>query len=344
MLKIKGLATGIGSLPHKDAGVALDLIFKYLAQIPFWPQLPQRDTREGMVAQFSENLPGVKLTAQGLTFRPDDQELEVFYERLIAQDTDYFKIGPDFALGLDRFYARLKKENLKGVEFIKCQVTGPFTFSATINDADGQALLHNAVYRQAILKGLAMKALWQVNLFKQFGKKIILFFDEPYLGCFGSAFTPINREDVIRGLGELTAQVKSKDVLVGVHCCGNTDWSIFTDIETIDIISFDAFGFLERLLLYAEDLKGFFKRGGILCWGIVPTGEFSPAIRPQALEEKINSGVEALVKKGLDKDALLKQMLISASCGLGSLDTEKSDNIFRLLFEISKKLRNKNNG
>ena len=338
MLKIKGLATGIGSMPHKDADTALDLIFKYLPQIPFWPQLPQRDMREGMVAQFSENLAGVKFTAQGLIFRPDDKELEAFYERLIAQDVDYFKISPDIALGLDRFYARLQKENLKKAEFIKCQVTGPFTFAASINDADGQALLHNAVYRQAILKGLAMKALWQVNLFKEFGKKIILFFDEPYLGCFGSAYTPLNREDVIRDLGELTAQVKSKDVFIGIHCCGNTDWSIFTDIETIDIISFDAFGFLERLLLYAGNLKGFFKRGGILCWGIVPTREFGPDIKPEVLQEKIKSGVAALVKKGLDKDLLLANSFFSPGCGLGTLDADTAEGVLRLLSQLSRSL------
>jgi methionine synthase II (cobalamin-independent) len=335
MLKIKGLATGIGSLPHKDADAAVDLIFKYLPQIPFWPQLPQRDVREGMVAQFSENLAGVELTAQGLTFRPDDQRLETFYERLIAQDLDYFKISPDFALGLDRFYARLKKENLKEAEFIKCQVTGPFTFCASINDEKGVSLLHNAVFRQAILKGLAMKALWQINLFKQFGKKMILFIDEPYLGCFGSAFTPINREDVIKDLGELTKQVKSPEVLIGVHCCGNTDWSIFTDIETVDIISFDAFGFLERLLLYAQNLNTFFKRGGTLCWGIVPTQEFNPDTSPQVLQEKINRGVEALVKKGLDKDLLLSNSLFSPSCGLGSLNVATAGQIFQLLSQIA---------
>lgn len=334
-MKIKGLATGIGSLPHKDADTAVDLIFKYLPQIPFWPQLPERDAREGMVAQFSENLAGVELTTKGLAFRPDDQKLEVFYERLIAQDLDYFKISPDFALGLERFYARLKKENLEAVEFIKCQITGPFTFCASINDEKGVALLHNVVFKQAILKGLAMKALWQVNLFKQFDKKIIFFIDEPYLGCFGSAFTPLNREDVIKDLGELTAQVKSNDVFVGVHCCGNTDWSIFTDIETIDIISFDAFGFLERLLLYAQNLKGFFKRGGALCWGIVPTQEFSPDIRPKVLQDKINSGVEALAKKGLDKDLLLSNSFFSPSCGLGSLNLDTAGKIFQLLSELT---------
>ena len=336
MLKIKGLATGIGSMPHKDAERALDLIFKYSAQIPFWPQLTQRHIREGMVAQFSENLAGVQLGPKGLSFIPDEKKLEVFYERLIAQDLDYFKISPEFALGLDRFYARLKKEDLKAVEFIKCQVTGPFTFSASINDEKGVALLHNTVFKQAILKGLAMKALWQIKLFQEFGKKIILFFDEPYLGCFGSALTPLNREDVIKDLSELTAQVKSQDVFVGVHCCGNTDWSIFTDIQTLDIISFDAFGFLERLLLYAESLKGFFKRGGSLCWGIVPTQEFNPAISSQALQDKINGGVEALVKKGLDRDLLLSNSFFSPSCGLGSLGEDAAGQIFQLLSRLTR--------
>ena len=208
MTKLKGLATGIGSLPHKDAESALDLIFKYTPQVPFWPQLPKRDIREGMVAQFSENFPCIKATADGLLFDPKEREkeLELFYERIIANDIDYFKISPDFALGLDKFYQRLEKANLKDIEFIKCHITGPFTFAASIKDEKQVALLHDSVFMQVILKGLAMKALWQLKLFKKFGKKIILFFDEPFLGCFGSAYTPINREDVVKGLTEATSQ------------------------------------------------------------------------------------------------------------------------------------------
>ncbi len=334
---IKGLATGIGSLPHKDATSALDLIFKYIPRIPFWPQLPRRDARESMVAQFSENLAGIKFTPKGLLFKADDKELETFYEHLISGDLDYFKISADFAAGLKAFYSRLKREDLKKIEFIKCQVTGPFTFAAGINDENGVSLLHNSVYKQAILKGLAMKALWQLNLFRGFGKKIMLFFDEPYLGCFGSAFTPLNREDIIKDLGELTAQVKSEDVLIGIHCCGNTDWSMFTDIKTVDIINFDAFGFSERLLLYADNLKAFFKRQGMLCWGIVPTQEFKASVSSQALQQKISEAVTALVKKGLDKEMLLSNSFISPSCGLGSLNERQADGILALLFEMSRK-------
>ena len=342
MSEFKGLATGIGSLPHKDVDGALDLIFKYAPHIPFWPQLSKRDIREGMVAQFSEKFPFLEVNQNGLNFSAfssREGELEKFYARIIANDIDYFKISPDFAQGLHRFYARLEKMNLGDIEFIKCQVTGPFTFLATIKDDNGVTLLHDAVFLQAILKGLSMKALWQIKLFKKFSKKIIMFIDEPYLASFGSAYTPINREDVLGGLTELTQGIKSEDVLLGVHCCGNTDWSIFTDVPGIDIISFDAFSFLDKFVLYADNLKGFINRGGIICWGIVPTQEFSGKESAELLVEKIKEGINILAKKGIDKDLLLEKLIISPSCGLGTLDTDKSEAILKLLSGTSAFIR-----
>jgi len=337
MQELKGLATGVGSLPHKDVDLALDLIFKSVPEAPFWPQLPKRDVREGMVVQFSENLPGLKITKEGLSFNQKDKEkeLEIFYDRLIAQDIDYFKITSDFALGLHKFYQRLEKADLKDIEFIKLQVTGPFTFAASIKDDLGAALLHDPVFMQVIIKGLIMKALWQIKLFRKFGKKIILFFDEPYLGCFGSAYTPINRGDVVKGLTEIAEGIKSKDVLVGLHCCGNTDWSIFTDTTSIDIINFDAFSFLDKLILYTDNLKGFLQRGGILCWGIIPTQEFSGRETAAFSIKKIQVGIEAFGKKGLDKELILRNLIISPSCGLGTLDSQKAEQIFGLLQETS---------
>ena len=354
MKNLKGLATGVGSLPHKEIGAALDLIFEYLPVIPFWPQLPKRDIREGMVAQFSENLPCLKVARDGLFFDGSCQEkaLEAFYERIIAGDIDYFKISQDFALGLHKFYQRLENFSSSDIEFIKCQITGPFTFAASVKDESGSALLHNPVFMQAILKGLMMKALWQINFFEEFNrpprrrrgdgqshKKIIMFVDEPYLGCFGSAYTPINREDVVKGLRELTEGIKSENVLVGVHCCGNTDWSIFTEIDSIDIINFDAFGFLDRLVLYADNLKEFLKRGGILCWGVVPTQGFTDKETADLLVRSIKGGIASLTKKGLDRDLLLENLLVSPSCGLGTLDIEKSARIFKLLSEVSLSIR-----
>ncbi len=349
MSKLKGLATGIGSLPHKDAQEALDLIFRYTPHIPFWPQLPRRDIREGMVSQFSENIPFLKMKQDGLYFEsPDakDRELELFYERVIAKDLDYFKLSEEFALGLHKFYQRLEKLDLNKIEIIKCQITGPFTFAASLKDKNGIPLLHDAVFLQAVSKGLVMKALWQVDFFKGFGKKIIIFIDEPYLGCFGSAYTPINREGVVKVLRELSEEIKSEgkklnsqDVLVGVHCCGNTDWSMLMEVEGIDIISFDAFDFLDNFVLYTANLKDFLKKQKIICWGIVPTQEFTGKETPDFLVERVNSGIDRLVKKGMERDSLLENLLISPACGLGALDTESSGRILELLAETASSIR-----
>jgi len=343
MLGLNGLATGIGSLPYDNTADALDLIFKCVPEIPFWPQLPKRDFREGMLAQFSQNFPCIKVTPDGIYFDGREQEegLEKFYENIISNNLEYFRIGPDFAPGIYDFYNRLKKEDLSRISHIKCHVTGPFTFAAAVKNEKGIALLHDPIFMQVIVKGLVMKAIWQIKFFEKFGKKIIIFIDEPYLACFGSAYTPLNRQDVVKVLSEFTADLSRQGAATGVHCCGNTDWSIFTDIKALDIINFDAFGFLDKLLLYAEHLKGF---PGDLCWGIVPTQEPANPQTADSLAEKVIKGVERLAEKGLDKGPLLKNMLISPACGLGSIEAKRAENVFKLLKEVSSLIRSKATG
>ena len=166
-------------------------------------------------------------------------------------------------------------------------------------------------------------------------KNIILFFDEPYLGSFGSAYIPINRQDVIKCLSEFSAAIESEGVLLGVHCCGNTDWSIFTDVPNIDIINFDAYSFLDKFVLYADNLKGFLNRGGVVCWGIVPTQVFSGTETPDLLIRKIKEGIDALSKKGIPEDLLLDNFMLSPACGLGAIEPVKAEKILKLLSETS---------
>lgn len=348
MPELNGLATAIGSLPHKDADTALDLVFKYTPQAPFWPQLPKRDIREGMIAQFTENFSCISPAhpdslSSGVYLR-NENGLEAFYEKIINQDVEYFRITRDYAAGLYAFKERLNSQPdlLKEIRYIKCHVTGPFTFGASLKDENNRAYLHDSVFMQAFIKGLAMKAAWQVKFFSEFGKGIILFIDEPFLGCFGSAYTPLTRENAVSVLQEFTGSIKQAgNVMLGVHCCGNTDWSIFTEVEGIGIINFDAFNFQDRLLLYAGDINKFLKRGGIICWGIVPTQEFNNSEPAGLLAGKILEAIEILAKKGVDKGLLLKNMLISPACGLGSLDSKKADKILERLSETSILLRKK---
>ena len=341
MGEIKGLATGIGSLPHTDINQALGLIFKHIRDIPFWPQLPKLNPLERMVAQFGEGFPCLELTDDGLLYNPKDRdrELELFYAKIIGEDLDYFKITQRCAHGLYGFRDYLRDSGSAKAVFIKCQITGPFTFAASLKDEEGTLLLHDAIFLQVIIKALAMKALWQIKFFKEFGKDIILFIDEPYLGCFGSAYTPISREQVLKGLGELTGAIKSDGILVGVHCCGNTDWSIFTDIDGIDIISLDAFSFLDKFVLYADNIKSFLQRGGVICWGIVPTQEFTGRETAKMLSDRLRRGIDILRDKKVNNKLLYENLLISPACGLGTLSSDKAQHILELTREVSDLIR-----
>ena len=53
------MTTGMGILPHRDIGKALDLAFRL--DVPFWPQLPHIHYYEDMYVQFSENFPGIQI-------------------------------------------------------------------------------------------------------------------------------------------------------------------------------------------------------------------------------------------------------------------------------------------
>jgi len=337
MAKSKVLATLIGSFPFKQVDVALDLIFKYTPEIPCWPQLPRRNIREGMVAQFSEGLPCLKVNEKGIYLdeQNKEKELEDFYQAIINHDIERFKISEEFSIGIREFWRRLDKADIRKIKFIKCQVTGPFTFAASINDASGRAILYDEVYFQAITKGLMMKALWQIKLFKKFGKDVILFFDEPYLACFGSGYTPLNREIVVKVLDEITQGLKQERVFLGLHCCGNTDWSIFMQIKGLDIISFDAFGYLDKFILYDKQIGQFLKRKGILCWGIVPTQGFGPQVTLTSLSEKIAQAQLFLKAKGIDEKLLKENMLFSPACGLGSIAEKEVKPLLALLSDFT---------
>ena len=167
----------------------------------------------------------------------------------------------------------------------------------------------------------------------------MIFFDEPSLSSFGSAFSGLNREEVILSLNECFDAVNG---LTGVHCCGNTDWSLLLSTD-LDILSFDAYGYLETLALYPKELRKFLERGGLLAWGIVPTSEEIEKVDPRSLVERFRAGVDSLSKKGIDP-TLLQRAIITPSCGTASLPIPLAERVCRVTAEVSKRLRERNNG
>ncbi len=72
----------IGSLPYKDANKAVEVVTRYLKDIPAWPQLPKRAYVENMYTQYSEGFPGIVVTeSKTYVNRKQDltRQLERFY-------------------------------------------------------------------------------------------------------------------------------------------------------------------------------------------------------------------------------------------------------------------------
>jgi len=334
--QLSGLPTAIGSLPHTDPRKACSLVAKYLPEIPLWPQLPKRSFLENMYAQYSEGFPGLVIDKDRIYVnlsKDFEKPLEKLYAAYLENKIEEFAIGERYAAGLYEFIDHRPNHPLA----VKGQVTGPITWGMTITDENRRPVLYDETAADAIVKHLNMKARWQEKKLRELSDNTILFFDEPYMSSVGSAFVSIPRERIIELLEGTFEGIKS---LKGVHCCGNTDWSILLK-TSVDIISFDAYNYCHTIALYTE-LRDFIERGGVIAWGIVPRED--KALQNEAIKnllDRLTEGMAGLERKGISKSELLSQSLLTPACGLEPLSEEAAERALELLAELSIAFREK---
>jgi methionine synthase II (cobalamin-independent) len=214
-------------------------------------------------------------------------------------------------------------------------VAGPVTFGGTVEGSDGKPVLYDPEMMDVVKKGLAMKIVWQSKKIKELGKTPIVFLDEPYLSGYGSAFVPIQREAVISSLNETIEEVKTKEeTLIGIHCCGNTDWPMILKTK-LDIVSLDAYEFADYFVIYPQEIEDFLERGGLIAWGMVPTARFTGKETASDLIGSLNKAIQALVENGIERETIVKNSLLTPSCGMGLMSVEDSTNALKLLAELS---------
>ena len=337
------IATGIGSLPLVNADEAAALSLRFLPEAPIWPQLPKKNFREHMDGQYSETLPGLRVDEKKQRFFIDTAkdltpELERYFERYLEKDHAFFRITEEYAAGLYGFLRALKNGVPPSARFLKGHITGPLTMGISLRDEAGRDIIHNDVLFDAVVKGLAMKAVWQIETLGQFGLPVIIFIDEPAMESLGSAFSAVSAEVVSEKLNEIIDAVHEAGGIAGIHCCGNADWPMLFRTR-IDIVNFDAFGYLDKVLLYPDDIKAFYGRGGTLAWGIVPTGAFTGRETAADLIAKLEAGMQRLEDHGIDRKTILRQCIITPSCGMGSLLPEQAIAILQLLGNVSESMK-----
>jgi methionine synthase II (cobalamin-independent) len=328
------LPTAIGSMPHTNSVEACSVIMKYLLDIPIWPQLPRRSPKENMITQFSEGFPGVVIEGDKIHVEPSanfESELEQIYVDCEQDNAHKYGISTEYAAGLYSFLSKAA-----GSKIVKGQITGPTTWGLAVTRQDGLGILYDDTLAEATAKFLRLKASWQENILREISPNPIIFVDEPYLVSLGSVFTPIPEEKVPVLLEEVFKGIKG---IKGLHCCGNTNWSVILD-TTIDILSFDAYNYASSLSTHSAKVKSFLGRGGSIAWGIVPNEEEALAKESSAsLRDRLEEAMAPFTRDGVKLKQIIAQGLITPSCGLEGMSLEAANRALELTAKLSRDLR-----
>jgi methionine synthase II (cobalamin-independent) len=331
------LPIGIGSLPHKDPFKASEIILNYFPDSPYWPQLPSRDFREGMLAQFTQGMPGIAMDGERVYFHSPfnpASEWEKFYEASSEGRLEDLTIGREYAPG---FYAFLELLRARKPLLVKGQITGPITFGLGVSNEKKIPILYDPNLKEMFLKITASKARWQERLLSEVAPEAqtVIFFDEPLLSGYGSISMNLGKEEIIECLNRAISSLQG---LSGIHICGATDWSVIMETG-IKVIHFDAYRFFPNMLAYASELKRFLLNGGILAWGIVPAEEeFLDKETTSSLMNSLEEKIGLLLKEGIPEKVLTKNSLISQSCGLSTLSEVLAEKALKLTEEVALKM------
>jgi hypothetical protein len=333
----------VGSFPHVNAEEICDTLINRLARIPSWPQLPKRSFLEGMYVQYSEGMPMAVLDERQkkIHFHYDssrEEELEVFYQKFLENDLSFFKVSASHAEGLHEFGQKKGQIAAMNPLWIKGQTTGPVSFGLSVTDEHRKPILFDPQLKEILLIGLKMKAKWQIEFLQKIHDQVIFFIDEPFLASIGSGIISLKPDEVIADLNDMISELRTTGALLGLHCCGNTDWSMIMKMD-LDILNFDAFNYGENFLLYSRELDEFLQRGGFLAWGIVPTTEDSLDVPLATLIDKMRHFLEDLARKGLSPRALMERSFVTPSCGMATLNIPDSETIIGRTVQLSRQLQ-----
>ena len=317
--------TGIGSLPHTQAELALQCSLQH--DVPFLPQLPTGRPAELMIPAALEGFPGVSFDNDGTCFvdprvwerqkGPFGQRLE---EALNAKAYSAFEPSADACRSFRAFMGEIEQRQLP---FAKVQIAGPATVRWVARTSSGRLLQDVPDMDQQVFHMLMAKSLALVSAVRHAGATAILYLDEP--GLYALDKSDMKHVLMLQELKVLIAAVQQSGALVGLHCCGNTDWAAIMELG-LDILSVDARLSFDAVVKERAAFSRFVASGATLSLGIVPT-DIDAAYKPEALFDAVEASLRTTLPAGFGGSSWLANMLLTPACGLAMRSMAETERI-----------------
>lgn len=347
----RGLATGIGSMPFTNPADALSLVMAEMPEVPHWPQLPLRNRQEHFIYQFLRPLVDCGMLSfqnQRWSFDTSRENypecLTRFYSRYLAAEDgspeclQSFLPPPGAAAGFHAFLC-LQADGFSRAHYIKGQIAGPLTIALELKEEHGRPAYYQADLRDTIVRTLALNARGQAEALLRFGRTPIIFVDDPAVSAYGSRLhLALSRDDILEDLNVVLAAIQSAGAIAGIHCCEAVDWSLLIESQA-QILSLDAYRFGASLIPYADQLRQFLNRGGVVAWGIVPTVDDPFEESAESLLQRLYLLWNDLFDRGPNRKTIVQQSMITPACGAGLLAIDRARRIYRLTAEVSQGIR-----
>ncbi len=324
-----GCVTGIGSLPMTDPWEAVRFVAEISPHLPFWPQLPQRSALERSLEQALGGV-GAHISPRG-----NDHGYVARAGRLEAL-VEALRNGPaeldrGDASGLFAFEEAVQEGRFPEAVALKGQIIGPVTMAQYLY-ADDEPFAAKSDRTEAIAAHVKRLALWQVERLRRLEKPIILFVDEPGLAVVRDRILRDEGRHLLHALTGTLSAIRGAGAVCGLHCCGAFPLALLPEARP-DILSFDAYQGLETF--FADpDAQAFLRCGGRVAYGLIPVRPSPDDLDPRALFDRWHSAAKRL-SGVIDLPTLARHALITASCGLATLDQPAARTPFEKAAEVS---------
>jgi hypothetical protein len=305
-----------------DPSSAVQFQCRAFPEVPSWPQLPKRDSRERITHQGLSGLPGLVFRTDGTIQWNEPPEgwdtlAARFKNELRENKLESGAFQRDDAPG---FFAFLEEgPQYFGVETaaVKGQCAGPVTLGLSLRNGEGRPILENASAMDVLSIYLAIHALWQCQKLSKLGKQVVFFIDEPSMGHLEPGKYGRTWEELHGWFDRILDPLQEAGVFTGYHLCGKGPygWALKSSAECLHV---DVYRYLDELREDGPALQHFLEQGGWMAFGIVPTAMCGGTFpQPASLVDRWLAFTYAMGRIGVDPDLLASRSIFSTACGLG---------------------------